>query len=359
MRNTLRLLAWPLTALSTLAIGRYLATRPDITEQYYTRTVFPAIRWVLDGLNALLPFPLFYLLLAAALFFLVKGVVYLKRAETGWRDKLQQTARRILAVLSGVVVLFYCLWGFNYHRQSIDSQLNIQRAQLTSTELRAVLEEQTLHLLMARAAVQSDTAAPVAQVLPTQGLESSIRSEMEHAFAQMGLFRVGRPRGRRPFWNGFLLRFGAAGIYNPFTGECNIDRGLPDLTKPYTLAHELCHGYGYGDEGTCNFLAYVALAQSPNAYYRYSAELDFWRELAAAYRKTHPDELAKLWHQLPSGPKADILQIQRTIAQYPEYFEAFRRKAYDQYLKAQGIQEGIQNYGTVIELVVAWRKQVE
>jgi len=30
---------------------------------------------------------------------------------------------------------------------------------------------------------------------------------------------------------------------------------------------------------------------------------------------------------------------------------------YDQYLKAQGISEGMENYGKVIPLVLAWRKK--
>ncbi len=359
MRNTLRVLAWPLAALLTLALGRFLAARPEVTEQYYTRTVFPAIRWVFDGINGWLPFPLFYLLLAIVLFLGIKGVAYLFFSKDNWRDKLRQTLSRTFAILSGIIVLFYVFWGFNYHRQSIDNQLNIERKPLTAVQLRTAFDDQTERMLQTRAFVQPDTAQGIEHTLSQQDLDTQLRLEMERAFGQMGLFRVGSPRGRQPFWNGFLLRFGAAGIYNPFTGECNIDRGLPDLVKPYTLAHELCHGYGFGDEGTCNFLAYLALAQSPNTYFRYTAELDFWRELAAAYRKNHPDEWAKIWHQLPSGPKGDILQIQRTIAQYPEYFEAFRRKTYDQYLKAQGIQEGIQNYGTVIELVVAWRKKTE
>jgi hypothetical protein len=357
MRNTIYLWRWPIAALLTLALGRFLAARPDITERYYTRGLYPCFRWVFDAVNGLLPFPLFYVVIVVVLFFLAKGVAYWIFEAQPLGNKLLQTGKAVLSAACVVLVLFYWLWGFNYNRQSIENQLGITPAKLTPTQLRALLDDQTQRMVQARSPLQQDTAKPLTLRLEQDGLEQRLRQEVERSLAEMHLFDAGKPRGRQPFWNGFLLRFGAAGIYNPFTGECNIDPGLPEVVKPHTMAHELCHGYGYGDEGTCNFLAYVALSRSEDTYFRYSAELDFWRELAAAYRKTHPEEMKAVWDHLPTGFQGDILHIQRTINQYPEFFEAFRRRAYDQYLKAQGIQEGIQNYGTVIELVVAWRRK--
>ena len=227
---------------------------------------------------------------------------------------------------------------------------------LSPSMLRAALEAQTVVVLKERMALQPDTAALIG-VQPQWGdsLEPMVRRQLVSQLAQMNIHHPGEPRGRQPFWNGFLLRFGAAGIYNPFTGECNIDKGLPNLTKPYTLAHEFCHGYGFGDEGTCSFLAYLALSNSRDTFLKYTAELAFWRELASSYRKSNPSDYKIIWDKLPSGFQKDIQLIHTTIQQYPEYFEVFRVKAYDQYLKAQGIEEGINNYSKVVTLVLQYR----
>ena len=52
---------------------------------------------------------------------------------------------------------------------------------------------------------------------------------------------------------------------------------------------------------------------------------------------------------------ADLDAINENNAAYPDIMPQFRDAAYDSYLKAQGIEEGIQNYGKVILMVEAWR----
>ncbi|MCB0582976.1 MAG: DUF3810 family protein, partial [Phaeodactylibacter sp.] len=71
------------------------------------------------------------------------------------------------------------------------------------------------------------------------------------------------------------------GLYFPFTGEGHIDAGLHPLQKPYVMAHELAHGYGFGDEGTCNFLGYLACIGSDDPVIAYIGHLNYWRTLAA------------------------------------------------------------------------------
>ena len=53
---------------------------------------------------------------------------------------------------------------------------------------------------------------------------------------------------------------------------------------------------------------------------------------------------------------ADLEAINANNAAYPDIMPRFRDAAYDSYLKAQGIAEGMQNYGKVVLLVEAWRK---
>jgi hypothetical protein len=352
MRKTL---IWVGLLILTLVLQGQLHQQPALTEQYYTQKIFVGIRWFLDTLNAGLPIPAFYIVVALLLFFWGKNLRYWAVSPDSKRTKLQKTAHQFLRLVCGVVVFFYWFWGFNYARQPIEEQLKIPAVTLNDTTLRHMLDAQTLLVDSLRMTLQPDTAAMLDQFVPPDALETTVRDAVHQHLTALGLPAPGRPRGRAPFWNGFLLRFGAAGVYNPFTGECNIDPGLPALTKPYTLAHEFCHGYGFADEGTCNFLAYLALSVSPDAPLRYAAELAFWRELAGAYSRAQPEAYKQIWQSRPGGFQKDILHIRATINQYPEFFEAFRVKAYDHYLKAQGIEEGIKNYGTVVRLVAGYR----
>ena len=91
----------------------------------------------------------------------------------------------------------------------------------------------------------------------------------------------GRVRVRQPWPNGFLLRWSTAGIYIPQTGEGHIDRGLLAVQKPFTIAHEMAHGYGVADEGACNFIAWLACSQSRDPWVRFGGALTYWRYAAA------------------------------------------------------------------------------
>ena len=349
---------WVIFLGLTLALRALFQAFPNLAEQAYSRGFFQGIRTGIDYLLGWLPFPLVYVLFGVLLWKLGTGIRYLFFQKTvTLRQRLLTSGRHLILFLCGVVALFYWLWGYNYNRVPIERQLALPEIQLTPDDIKTALDAQTSLVLQLRFQIQPDTSQPILSEFPQQQLETAVRQEVGGLLQNLQFPTPGRPRGRQPFWNGFLLRFGAAGIYNPFTGECNIDHALHPLTKPANLAHELCHGYGFGDEGTCNFLAYLALEKSQQPFLRYSAELDFWRELAVTYRQLHPDIYPAFRATLPTGFRADLDNIYKVLDQYPEFFAAFRYEVYDQYLKAQGISEGMENYGKVIPLVLAWRKK--
>jgi Protein of unknown function (DUF3810) len=336
-------------------LHRVAQSYPEATERYYTQGVFRLVRWVFDYVLGWLPFPVVYLLFGFVAWRLAKGIGFLAFNHTITPlQKLGLTGSTVLVWVSAIITLFYWLWGFNYSRIPLEQQLKLPEVTMDTSILRGVFELQTEKVLALRAVLQPDTAQGMALQLPAD-MEKEVRAALVTQFKALGIPHTGSPRGRQPFWSGFLIRFGALGIYNPFTGECNVDAGNHDLTKPVHFAHELSHGYGFGDEGVCNFWAYIALEQSDVLLYRYSAELDYWRELAGAYRRSDPDAYVALWRILPVGFRYDLEQIRAATQRYPEFFERFRYKAYNQYLKAQGIREGMANYGKVIPLVAAYR----
>lgn len=344
---------WPTGLFLALITRAVFQVKPELTESIYTRGLFAGIRWLFDHTVGWLPFPSVYLLFGLLLWALGRLVVSLITMHR--RDALIRLGFFTLNTIAGIGTLFLVLWGFNYCRLPVEKQLGLEIKNPSATALRTEFERQTVVVLNARTKLQYDTATAIPMLMMPRVMESDIREMVEKKYKELGLPASGRPRGREPFWNGFLIRFGAAGIYNPFTGEGNIDRGLYFLTKPYNLAHELGHAYGWGDEGTCTFLAYLALSASDEPLYRYSAELGYWRELASAYRRAEPEQYKALFEDLPTGFMKDLVKIREAVDRYPEFFEAFRRKTYDNYLKSQGIREGMANYGKVVPLVMAWR----
>jgi len=350
---------WPIFLLFTLVVREIFKMHPAWTEYVYSRGIFQVVRYLFDYLTGWLPFPLTYVLFGVVLWKFFAGIRYLFFiGEPVFLQRLAHSSWKIFIFGCGAISVFFWIWGFNYARIPIEQHLNLPKITFQIADIKTALDTQTQVVLLLRPQLQADSSQPVLNEWSVTALEGSIRGDVARTLAQMGYPTPGRIRGRQPFWEGFLMRFGALGIYNPFTGESNIDRGIHFLAKPENLAHEFVHGYGFGDEGTCNFVAYIALQQSDQLPLRYAAELSFWRDLAIAYRQKKPDEYARFRETLPTGFRADLDLINQKTARYPAYFAAFRYKIYDQYLKTQGIPEGMENYQKVIPMVLAYRRRI-
>lgn len=333
---------------------RFIASSEWI-EQYYSRGIFPGFRVLLDTfITSWFPIPLVYLFIPLFLYFLITNLFTWFRSKS--RGKGLRAIAGVLNFSGWVIGLFLLMWGFNYGRQPVGERIGIQPKGLELASLQKIIRQEIDVLTKLRTQIPgADTMALTAQHFP-HDMEEKLRQALENALDYYDYPIVGSVRGRVIEPKGILLRFNTAGIYFPWTGEGHIDAGLIHLQRPYTMAHELAHGYGFGDEGSCSFWAYLAAFNISNPALEYAIRLGYWRSIAVHWVKADPVEYNNFRAQLHKGIIADLTAINENIDAYPDIFPDFRNAAYDAYLKAQGIKEGIQNYGRVINLVEAWRE---
>ena len=356
MSNTKTKLAWIGLGLGALALRAVLSSYPEIIERYYSRMLFPVVRSGIDYLLAWLPLPLIYPFLLALIFFLARGIVRWWRRDYlhSWQkalDGLLGTG----AFLGGSIFFFLILWGFNYGRLSIEEQLGLELKPLSFSDLKEEFAHETEALKHLRNSIPGITREPVSEAMFPDDLENRLRAELENWLSQHGFSTAGRVRGLLVWPKGIFLRFSSSGLYFPFTGEGHVDAGLHALQEPYVMAHELAHRYGFGDEGTCNFLGYLSCIQSEDPLIAYIGHLNYWRTLAADYLQYEPEKYREFRESLPLGIQSDLDAINEVLRRYPDILPHFRYYAYDAYLKSQGIHEGMQNYDRVTMLVRAWR----
>lgn len=349
-------LAWIFMGLAAVGLRMSLSAYPEVVERYYSRGLFPAIRWAIDYLLGWLPLPLIYPFLLLLLFLMIRqGRRWWKRPyEKLWARGLDALLG-IGAFAGGAVFFFLFLWGFNYARAPLEKQLGLELSPLSLSELKEELYYETEQVKRLRSLIPDADTEPISKAMLPASLESVLRGELEQLLERLGFSTIGRVRGMYVYPKGIFLRFGSSGLYFPWTGEGHVDAGLHPLQKPFVLAHELSHGYGFGDEGTCNFLAYLAAIQSENPVIAYAGRLNHWRTLAANYRYYEPEKYREFRESLPLGIQADLDAINEVLLRYPDFFPQLRYAAYEAYLKAQGIEEGMLNYDRVIMLARAWR----
>ncbi len=350
---------WLLMTLLLVGVRAALTASEQWVEKWYSLGIFSYIRLLLDYTFGLLPFPLLYLFFPLALAWLIKGC----RQAWRWRGSslsgLLGAAKVLLNWLAALLVYFLLLWGFNYARLPLEQHLSIDPQPLTQAELEEELKLQTEAIKQLRTSIPSASDNAFTETALVHITEADMQHLVLKRLEQLNYPPFGSPRIRQLWPPGLLLRISTAGFYLPFTGECNVDSGLHPLQKPFVMAHELFHAHGFTDEGSCNFLAYISCQAADDPFIRYAGALNYWRYLAGSYRRAEPEAYQTFRIQLPKGILADLDAINQQMQRYPDVFPRFRDLAYDTYLKAQGIEEGMKNYSRIIMLARAWRLHQE
>jgi hypothetical protein len=337
-------------AVVLLALIAAVAQVPaPVVERWYSTLLYPAEQRVLTPFSNLLPFAWFDILVTAAsaavLFTLIRAI---RRA---WRERrlaIALTAIGHLIASAAVVYLaFLLLWGLNYRRVPMEQRLAIDRAApaadaVVDLGLEAVRQMNALH-----------DAAHEAGWVEDQRQNASLRRgfiDVQRSLADAPLATPGRLK--RTVFGPYFRWTSVDGMVNPFGLEVLANPDLLRFERPFVAAHEWSHLAGYADESEANFVGWLACIRA-DVPTQYSGWLYlFWQvngEVGSAGR-------AQLAAALGPGPRADIEAIVERLrrAQLP-LLRNVSWLLYDQYLKANRVDEGIRSYGAVVTLILRAR----
>ena len=334
----------------------------QIIENVYSRGIFIGLRWIWDLTMGLLPIPLLYIFLFLLVFWMA-GKIYRRITKqynpfpSVWKNRIAYGFLNLLAAAGFIVFWFYFLWGFNYNRISLERALNLNVTPLESTALKQEAELALNMAAEARREIKGAADNALEDPLLPVKLESEIRINLTGILKQMGYPTPGRIRIRHMWPGDILMRFHVSGIYIPFFGEGYTAGKLTAMEKPFTLAHEMAHGLGFADEGSANFLAYLACESSENPMIQYSGRLAYWSYIAGEMAVLAKEEYSDLFQRMTPGMIADLNQISKNWRQYRGTLAKIGEKVNERYLQSQGVKEGLQSYNRMVVLVAAWRKQ--
>ncbi len=330
----------------------------DEVYEVYHYAVFMPLRWLYDNILGFSPIPMIYILMCLILFGLIKSllnIVYKSRLSAT-KSELKDKLIRFLFKFSNIIAAFYLLWGFNYYRPSLSEILKLPDNKIDTSELINEFEIITGILQKERLTLSQDTILSI--TLDPIELENNIRNLEHNLLTTLNIPFSGRVRVRVLKPKGTLLVFSTAGIYIPFAMEGHIDAGLHPLKWPFTLAHEMAHGYGFTDEGECNFIAMLACMQSTDPLIRYAAILEYWRYLYRRVEVYDAKKALNIKERLDCRINADMDDIRQYSDKYTDFIPFISNTIYDSYLKLHGIDEGINNYSDFIRLIINYKSNV-
>lgn len=270
--------------------------------------------------------------------------------------------RRIDAAYSGILGLlclflttygFYCVtWGVNYYADGFQEKSSIYAQPVTVDELERVAVYFSGKLSETAGQVERDAngvfAVPRDDIFPySTRVYDNISQEFPFLARQD---RV----PKKMFFSRLFSAMNFTGFYSPYTGESNLNIDSPACLLPANIAHELAHQRGIASEQECNFLAIAAAVSSDDPVYQYSGYLMGYIHLSNALYRASPDRWEAVRALLPETVLADLRDHSAYWAQFDGLTAAVSTKIYDSALKSYGQTAGIQSYGTVVDLLVAY-----
>ncbi len=341
-----------LSAAVVLLLAQMLLKAWPSAAEAYLSGVYPYLIRTLLGFFTWMPFPVVYISLLVLMFFLFNGI---RLAVKGAAHPMAATGRLALHIATVLFVLagiFSVLWGYNYTAGGIEERLNLPE---TEPDI-AVLKAEFLHSveLAQRYRYRMDTSL-IDAVPDFWQLHQELQQEMKIQLPLAG-YPVLRNLPVKPLYpKGLMLRLSAAGFYCPWAGEGYIDPALHPLQVPFTMAHEMAHVAGITDEGEANLMAWLVCRSHPQYFVRYSGELAYLRYLLRNFRQYDREVHSEVVASLPDEIRGDIQAIYERMQQYPDFFPRSREIVYERYLRVQGIEEGLESYHRMVELVIRWK----
>lgn len=308
-----------------------------VVERVYSRGFYPWLQPVLTQASNASPIAIIDVVV---LLLLAWGAVSMMRR---WRKRGAAPAVvRLLAwaltTAAVLYLLFLATWGLNYRRVPLESKLAFSRDRINAEGAQRLAVMAIERVNAGHQAAHGQGYHPEA-VLPA----------LEDIHRRLGGVGTIVPARVKPSLLEYYFRYAAIdGMTVPVALEVILNPDLLTVEQPFTWAHEQAHIAGYADESEANFVAWLACVRSEDPLAQYSAWLDAYRLAANALPRARRAALPPL----AEGPRADLRAI---AARYERSSPAVRnaaRNAYDSYLRANRIEEGIANYGAVLQLLL-------
>ena len=329
-------------------------SQPELVEKYYAIGIYPGIRTGLQFIFNNIPFSvgdLLYLLLSIAIlisiFKFLKAIFYQKR-----RMESTKIALNMIISLELLILIFYLFWGLNYFRQPAAERLKLNGPEYSKEELYKITGALIDSANSIRSKINLEQWPQTDQELYS---ESAKAIKNLHPPYDAAIYPI--PKIKNSLIGTLMNYFGTAGYFNPFTGEAQINSGMPIYLKPFVACHETAHSMGYGAEDEANFIGFISASESDNQMLRYSAYYLAAQEFMFETGRLDTMVFQSFKSRISEPFLADLKNERAYWEEYRGVTRRFSSIFYDNYLKANNQPDGMKSYNRMIILTMAHYKK--
>jgi hypothetical protein len=337
--------------VAAVALALAVQVAPSPWLEAWTRSVLPVWAALTSRLHTALPFPVTIAAAGVLVLALLAAVV---AAPSGRRVR---RAAVLLVAGTGVLAAGFVLsWGVTYGRSTLAELLDLPAAGADVPALELALDRLVGEVHRSAPDIPLALASSPAIRLSVAHAATCVADVDEHVTGR----RIAVPSVVRELPPGALLRAGFGGVALPWLLEPHVDSALPGASRLAVASHELVHTAGWAREADTDALSVLAALACDDPSVRYAAALHGAQLVAAAIATVvgvdHParERVSTRFAELPDVARADRRAMADAYARYVVPTAAHTvGRVYDVYLRTQGVEAGIADYGNAGGLVAA------
>ena len=338
-----------------MQFGEKFATLVDMIYPYVIRT----LQGILAEWTSVVDYPVWQLL-AVVLGVLILAsfvlMILLKWNPIQWGGW-------VLAVFSAIFMFHTIFWGLNYYAGDLSEDMRLEVSSYNLEELTEAAE------------YYRDQANALADKVSRDSSGNVEFAEFEDLAKKAGegfqtltydyhypIFAGSTLPVKELGWADLYSSMGITGVTFGLTGEAAVNPQIPDVTLPFTMAHEMAHRMCIANERDSNFAAFLACSVHSDVEFQYSAYFMAYRYCYNALASVNDASVAKAAAKVKEGANEKLLYDMRA---YSEFFQQKKDETAtnvadtlnDTYLKISGDEADVNSYGQVCDLLVNWHIQ--
>ena len=349
---------WTVILVPIAIVLVFIARRwPHIVEVFYSLGLYRYISQPLSHLTGIFPFSLgeviFYSFILLTLICIFRIIVLLFSKNI---KPIAGLIKTIITVFSILLFLFVMTWGLNYYRLPLSESMAIKIEGYSKEDLVRLSSYLIEKANIYREEINEDSRG-------VMKLSQGKRKALHDAYSgyynlskEYTIFKGNYGKPKIVITSKLMSYAGIAGIFFPFTIEANVNGDVPDPIFPSNVAHEMAHQRGFAREDEANFISYLSCIYSDNIEYKYSGTLLALIHSINALYKVDLDSAINLASQYSPGVRRDLDYINSYWRKYEGPVERTSTRINNAYLKANNQKDGIQSYGRMVDLLLAYHK---
>ena len=349
-----------LTPLGLLLI-HWARDHAETVERLYSRGWYHGMATVLTAITGGIPFS------AMEVILLLLGIVIILFLFFWVREAIRQRGRWwlvclkrlwIIASAASAVFFWFILTGdLNYYRIPVGQSLGLSTEATDVETLRSLcnlLAEQAGQLRLQCGEDAQGVFASAVSYTELANTASEAVTALDEIYGVQLFDLAERTRPKAMYFSEVMSYIQLTGVIFPYISEPNINVHQPAYGISSTMCHELSHICGFMREDEANFISYLACYNSSSVELQYSGTmmaLTHATNRLYRYDSTAWQEIEK---QLPMGVLRDLAVNSRYWKKYETPVGETADRWNDAYLKANDQTDGVQSYGRMVDLLIAF-----